>query len=53
MDWRSSNDRYLDTGGGKGNNMLYISVYKKKMTQDIIDKIVEEVNKKVSEIENK
>tara|TARA_Y100000992_G_scaffold299299_1_gene265862 strand:- start:1391 stop:2488 length:1098 start_codon:yes stop_codon:yes gene_type:complete len=43
------------TGGGKGNNMLYISGIQKEkvLTQDIIDKIVEEVNKKVSEIENK
>tara|TARA_Y100000389_G_scaffold84614_1_gene81317 strand:+ start:29 stop:1126 length:1098 start_codon:yes stop_codon:yes gene_type:complete len=43
------------TGGGKGNNMLYLSGLQKEkvLTKDIIDKVVEEVNKKVSEIENK
>ena len=42
------------TGGGKGNNMLYLSgVQKEKvLTENIIDKVVEEVEKKASEIEN-
>ena len=43
------------TGGGKGNNMLYLSGLQteKVLTKDIIDKVVEEVQKKVSELENK
>jgi (E)-4-hydroxy-3-methylbut-2-enyl-diphosphate synthase len=43
------------TGGGKGSNMLYLSGIQseKVLTDDIIDKVVEEVNKKVIEIENK
>ena len=43
------------TGGGKGNNMLYLSGLQteKVLTKDIIDKVVEEVEKKVSELENK
>jgi (E)-4-hydroxy-3-methylbut-2-enyl-diphosphate synthase len=43
------------TGGGKGNNMLYLSGIQKEkvLTKDIIDKVIEEVNKKVSEIENR
>ena len=42
------------TGGGKGNNMLYLSgVQSKKIsTSDMIDKVVSEVEKKASEIEN-
>ena len=42
------------TGGNKGNNMLYLSGIQteKVMTQDMITKIVEEVEKKVSELEN-
>ncbi len=42
------------TGGGKGNNMLYLSgVQKEKiLTDNIIEKVVSEVEKKVSEIEN-
>ena len=43
------------TGGGKGNNMLYLSGIqsKKVLTDDIIEKVVYEVEKKVSELENK
>jgi len=43
------------TGGGKGNNMLYLSGIQneKVMTDDIIEKVVEEVEKKASEIEQK
>ena len=42
------------TGGGKGNNMLYLSGIQneKVSTNDIIDKVVTEVEKKVSELEN-
>jgi len=42
------------TGGGKGNNMLYLSGIQneKVMTDDIIEKVVEEVEKKAAEIEN-
>ena len=42
------------TGGGKGNNMLYLSGVQteKVLTKDIIHKVVEEVEKKVSELEN-
>ena len=38
----------------KGNNMLYLSgVQKEKvLTENMIDKVVEQVEKKVSEIEN-
>ena len=41
------------TGGGKGNNMLYLSGIQteKVLTENIIDKVVDEVQKKVSEIE--
>tara|TARA_Y100000591_G_scaffold59057_1_gene47542 strand:+ start:584 stop:730 length:147 start_codon:yes stop_codon:yes gene_type:complete len=41
------------TGGGKGNNMLYLSGVqnKKVLTDDIITKVVSEVEKKVSELE--
>ena len=43
------------TGGGKGNNMLYLSGIQKEkiLTENIIDKVVHEVEKKVYEIENK
>ena len=42
------------TGGGKGNNMLYLSGIQsqKVLTEDIILKVVNEVEKKVKEIEN-
>ena len=41
------------TGGGKGNNMLYLSGIQteKVLTDNIIDKVVDEVQKKVSQIE--
>ncbi|MDB3887252.1 flavodoxin-dependent (E)-4-hydroxy-3-methylbut-2-enyl-diphosphate synthase [Candidatus Pelagibacter sp.] len=41
------------TGGGKGNNMLYLSGVqnKKVLTDEIIDKVVAEVEKKASELE--
>ena len=40
------------TGGGKGNNMLYLSGIQneKVLTKDIIDKVVSEVEKKASEL---
>ena len=43
------------TGGGKGNNMLYLSGVQneKILTEDIIDKVVSEVEKKAFELENK
>ena len=42
------------TGGGKGNNMLYLSGVQteKVLTKDIIEKVVSEVEKKVSKLEN-
>lgn len=42
------------TGGGKGNNMLYLSgVQKEKiLTENIVDKVVNEIEKKVYDIEN-
>ncbi len=42
------------TGGGKGNNMLYLSgVQREKvLTKDIIEKVVTEVERKVFELEN-
>ena len=42
------------TGGGKGNNMLYLSgVQSKKVsTNDIVNKVIAEVEKKASELEN-
>jgi len=42
------------TGGNKGNNMLYLSGVQseKVMTGDMIEKIVDEVEKKASELEN-
>ena len=41
------------TGGGKGNNMLYLSGVQseKVLTNDIIEKVVSEVEKKASELE--
>ena len=41
------------TGGGKGNNMLYLSGVqsKKVLTDEIIDQVVTEVEKKASELE--
>jgi len=41
------------TGGGKGNNMLYLSGVQneKILTDDIIDKVVREVEKKASELD--
>ena len=43
------------TGGGKGNNMLYLSGVqsKKVLTNEIIDKVVAEVEKKASELKKK
>ena len=43
------------TGGGKGHNMLYLSGIQneKVMTNDIIDKVVLEVEKKAEELEKK
>ncbi len=43
------------TGGGKGNNMLYLSGLQteKVLTKDIINRVVVEVEKKVSELEKK
>ena len=43
------------TGGRKGSNMLYLSGVqsKKVMTDDIITKVIYEVEKKASELENK
>ncbi len=42
------------TGGGKGNNMLYLSGIQneKVLTDDIIEKVVSEVEKKASDLEN-
>ena len=42
------------TGGGKGNNMLYLSgvQHEKVLTKDIIEKVITEVEKKASELEN-
>ena len=43
------------TGGQKGNNMLYLSGVQseKVLTSEMIEKIVKEVEKKASELENK
>tara|TARA_S200000501_G_scaffold349493_1_gene365641 strand:+ start:1343 stop:2440 length:1098 start_codon:yes stop_codon:yes gene_type:complete len=43
------------TGGQKGNNMLYLSGIqtKKVLTKDMITRVVEEVEKKISELKNK
>ena len=42
------------TGWGKGNNMLYLSGVQneKVLTEDIIKKVISEVEKKASELEN-
>ena len=42
------------TGGKKGNNMLYLSGVQneKVLTDDIINKVVSEVEKRASELEN-
>jgi len=41
------------TGGGRGNNMLYLSGIQKEkvLTDDIINKVVSEVEKRASELE--
>jgi len=43
------------TGGGKGNNMLYLSGIqnKKVLTDNIISEVVSQVEKKILELENK
>jgi len=43
------------TGGGKGNNMLYLSGIQsdKVLTKDIINEVVYQVEKKVAELEDK
>jgi (E)-4-hydroxy-3-methylbut-2-enyl-diphosphate synthase len=43
------------TGGGKGNNMLYLSGIQseKVLSKDIISKVVSEVEKKAAEIDKK
>ena len=43
------------TGGGKGNNMLYLSGIQnqKVLSKDIISKVVREVEKKAAEIDKK
>ena len=43
------------TGGGKGNNMLYLSGMQseKVLTDDLISKVINQVGKKALEIENK
>jgi len=40
------------TGGGKGNNMLYLSGIQseKVLTDNIISKVIEEVEKKATEL---
>ena len=42
------------TGGKKGNNMLYLSGVQseKVLTTNIIEKVVSEVEKKASELDN-
>ena len=42
------------TGGRKGNNMLYLSGLQKEkvLTKDMISKVIDEVEKKASELEN-
>ena len=42
------------TGGGKGSNMLYLSGIQseKVLTDDIISKVVSQVEKKAKEIKN-
>ena len=41
------------TGGKKGNNMLYLSGIQKEkvLTKDMINRVIQEVEKKVSELE--
>ena len=43
------------TGGGKGNNMLYLSGIQseKVLTDDIIKKVVNQVEKKAAELDKK
>jgi (E)-4-hydroxy-3-methylbut-2-enyl-diphosphate synthase len=43
------------TGGGKGNNMLYLSGIQKEkiLSEDIITRVVSEVEKKASELDKK
>ena len=43
------------TGGGKGNNMLYLSGIQseKVLSEDIISKVVGEVEKKAEELDKK
>ena len=43
------------TGGGKGNNMLYLSGVQseKVLSQDIIARVVSEVEKKAAELDKK
>ena len=43
------------TGGKKGNNMLYLSGVQteKILTEDMITRVVKEVEKKASELEKK
>ena len=43
------------TGGGKGNNMLYLSGIQseKVLTDDIISEVVNQVEKKVAELDKK
>ena len=43
------------TGGGKGNNMLYLSGLQseKVISEDIISKVIDKVEEKALEIENK
>jgi (E)-4-hydroxy-3-methylbut-2-enyl-diphosphate synthase len=43
------------TGGGKGNNMLYLSGIQteKVLSKDIISKVVSEVEKKAAELDKK
>ena len=43
------------TGGGRGNNMLYLSGVQseKVLTNNIINKVISEVEKKAAELEKK
>ena len=43
------------TGGGKGNNMLYLSGIQseKVLSEDIISRVVSEVEKKTAELDKK
>ena len=43
------------TGGGKGNNMLYLSGVQseKVMSEDIISKVIDKVEEKALEIRNR